>query len=413
MSADDLQRPSPELAETIRAFVTDGVDAAPTQEATSDPFWGGLREVGTRPWLDTGDIEAASRLWVSEFSALTTNNTLLNAEVQKGIYDGLIAESARLLDELDPPTRVVEIAFILNARHGLNLVKRFGANVSVELHTVLAHDVEATLAYARRFQAICPDRFIVKIPLTAAGLLATRRAREEGIPVNFTLGFSARQNYLATALAAPSYVNVFLGRLNSYVADNELGDGNYVGEKATLASQRHVTRLSAARTEPTLQIAASMRGASQVRDLAGVDVFTMPTKVAEAARAELTGKWESRLDTEFEISLTSDAARHVEKLWEVSETERELFDQLSSSAPDSPQALLSRCHDAGVRDLFPKLDPKTDAGIASGPKIPVHREWSSQINDGELAIDSALNLAALATFSKDQAALDERIRGLI
>ncbi len=28
MSADDLQRPSPELAEAIRAFVTDGVDAA-------------------------------------------------------------------------------------------------------------------------------------------------------------------------------------------------------------------------------------------------------------------------------------------------------------------------------------------------------------------------------------------------
>ena len=78
-----------------------------------------------------------------------------------------------------------------------------------------------------------------------------------------------------------------------------------------------------------------------------------------------------------------------------------------------PGPIIQRCHDAGVRDLFPKLDPKTDEGIASGPKIPVHREWSSQINDGELAIDSALNLAALATFSKDQAALDERIRGLI
>ena len=49
--------------------------------------WSKLREIGTRLWLDTSDIEMAKELWSSEFEALTTNNTLLNKEVQKGIYD--------------------------------------------------------------------------------------------------------------------------------------------------------------------------------------------------------------------------------------------------------------------------------------------------------------------------------------
>ena len=38
--------------------------------------------LGSELWLDTGDIEAAAEPWTEEFTALTTNNTLLNAEVQ-------------------------------------------------------------------------------------------------------------------------------------------------------------------------------------------------------------------------------------------------------------------------------------------------------------------------------------------
>ena len=162
----------------------------------------------------------------------------------------------------------MEIAFILNALHGLRLVKHFSALVSVELHTATADDVEAAVSYGRRFSRISPKNFIVKVPLTAAGFLATRILRSEGIPVNFTLGFSARQNYLIARFASPSYVNVFLGRLNAYVSDNALGDGLLVGEKATLASQAAVTRVSRQAKKPTRQIAASMRGGSQVRDLA-------------------------------------------------------------------------------------------------------------------------------------------------
>ncbi|OGV34986.1 MAG: hypothetical protein A2020_10645 [Lentisphaerae bacterium GWF2_45_14] len=53
------------------------------------PCWENLRERGTELWLDTGDISQASAIWNGSFSGLTTNNTLINKEVQKGIYTSL------------------------------------------------------------------------------------------------------------------------------------------------------------------------------------------------------------------------------------------------------------------------------------------------------------------------------------
>ena len=53
-------------------------------------------------WLDTGDIEATHKLWTKEFTALTTNNTLLNKEVQKGLYDQLVPKAAKLVRDALP-----------------------------------------------------------------------------------------------------------------------------------------------------------------------------------------------------------------------------------------------------------------------------------------------------------------------
>lgn len=287
-----LTQPPADVVDRIHDFVKDGIDLQSGRlETQSDPFWKGLCTLGSELWLDTGDIEAAAELWTEEFTALTTNNTLLNAEVQKGIYDDLIQKAADLLSHLDIQTQIIEIAFILNARHGLRLAQRFGARVSVELHTDLAHDIESSISYGRRYHNICPEQFIIKVPLTPSGLIAMRRLREEGIPVNFTLGFSARHNYIATAFGAPSYVNVFLGRLNSYMADHDLGNGKLVGEKAALASQREVRSLSLDNEQPTRQIAASLREAGQIADLAGIDVYTIPVAAAAEATEKLSGEW--------------------------------------------------------------------------------------------------------------------------
>ncbi len=405
------------IAGAVHDFVLEK-SAAAEQARTfpSDPFWKGLQATGTRLWLDTGDIDAAARQWTREFSALTTNNTLLNKEVQKGIYDAVIKEAGGLLGARLGDQRVLEIAFILNALHGLRLVKVFGARVSVELHTAIADDVEAAVAYGRRFARVSPSHFIVKVPLTAAGLLATRILRREGIPVNFTLGFSARQNYLAARFAAPSYVNVFLGRLNAYMTDNALGDGLLVGEKATLASQAGVARASKGAKEPTLQIAASMRGGSQVRDLAGVDVMTMPLATAAEAHAGLDGKWQSKVREVYRVSLAAgveETALRLSTLWDITDRDESLAGSLVDQEPSTAQELVDRAHALGSGDLFPRLGDADIQVIASDGKIPKQARWSERIARGELAIDTLCTIAGLQSFTADQRALDDRIRRLI
>ena len=166
-----------------------------------NPFWESLRSAGTELWLDTGDMEEAETNWSAEMSALTTNNTLLNNEIQKGIYDVFISEAKSIVRDLPQEERVKEIAFILNARHGLRLASKFGGYVSVELHTDAAHDIKAILYYGKRFHEICPEQFIVKVPYTAEGLIGARLLKDSGVKINFTLEFSARENVIVARVA--------------------------------------------------------------------------------------------------------------------------------------------------------------------------------------------------------------------
>ncbi len=404
------------LKDTIKDFIVQGIDESEARPE-SGPLWKSLRDAGTELWLDTGDIESAAQLWTSEMSALTTNNTLLNREIQKGIYDDYITEAAKILEGFDTKEKVMEIAFILNARHGLRLVHKFGGKVSVELHTDLAYDFNGILRYGGRFHEISPDHFIVKVPLTATGFIGARELRKTGVPVNFTLGFSARHNYIAAAFADPNFGNVFLGRIGSYIADNGLGTGDNAGEKAALASQRTLEGLRKTKGTGTRQIAASMRSGSQVRTLAGMDVFTMPLKVAREALDELApGDIENRAERELPVELARgidpDEVR-LDKLFEI-HPEVEVFTQsIVEDPPLTGDDLAARGRDLGCGDLFPELSDAEYEQIASDGKIPVHSRWRSRIRKNQLAVDTLLNLAGLATFAADQKALDDRIAKLI
>jgi len=191
------------LAAKVRELVTTGFThkfGEPTHKGAPSKIWQSVVAAGSRLWFDTGDLDEAAKVWTAEFSGLTTNNSLLNKEIQKGIYDELIRKSTAALRSADHNISerelLLETAFILNAHHALRLVQTFDAHVSVELHTDLANDVERTVSYGKRYFEICPERFYVKVPLTPAGLISARRLGEAGVPINFTLGYSARQNYL-------------------------------------------------------------------------------------------------------------------------------------------------------------------------------------------------------------------------
>jgi len=410
------------LAEKVRDFVLEGFTpcfAEKSNEFAAHATWARMRQLGSDLWLDTGSIEDAADVWTREFTALTTNNTLLNREVQKGTYDGLIPAAAAALDEFDlsPRGLSLELAFILNARHALRLVEQFNAFVSVEEHTDLAHDMHASVEFARRYYRICPERFIIKIPFTPAGVLAARKLAAEGVPVNQTLGFSARQNYVITRIARPQFVNVFLGRLGAFVADNGLGSGDLVGERATLASQAVVSCLRQQLGVPTRQIGASFRTGSQVRNLAGVDVLTIPPKI--------TGEFlDLGIDPDDLANLTAGVhepplAKYVtprsvglNTLWEVGTEVVECADSLALEDLDAfgPDDLTAHFADSGCGDLLVHWTADQIAASAREGKIPSLANWKDALAAGEIGLDALMNLAGLNTFAADQKAMDQRVK---
>ncbi len=414
------------LAKAVARFCLDHV-TTPQQKRAGYPgseLWAKVAKTGTALWLDTGDVSAAKELWVREFEALTTNNTLLNKEVQKGIYDALVPGAAKLLREVSPGIDqgrlVQEIAFVLNAVHGLMLARTFDADVSVELHTATADDIDASYQYGKRFHAICPDRFIVKVPLTPCGLLAARRLHEDKIRLNFTLGFSARQNWLIAALARPDWCNVFMGRINAFIADNKLGDGLNAGEKATLASQRGLRRLAKEQGLKTKQIGASMRSGQQCADLLGLDTFTMPTAAAKeflkANPAPATIVDKTANDPAVTFAPTADVKGErldcfwtIGKQFEAAAAAAARLDPNKASGKDVLAALAAN----GAGDLFPSFTTEEAARLTKEGKIPVHGTWQARVKAGTASWDGVLTAAALASFTVDQQALDDRIQKLL
>jgi hypothetical protein len=309
---------------------------------------------------------------------------------------------------------VREIAFVLNAVHGLKLVRTFDADVSVELHTDLADDVDASYRCGKRFHAICPERFIVKVPLTPAGVLAARRLVQDGIRINFTLGFAARQNYLIALVARPTWVNVFMGRINAFVADNKLGDGRNAGEKATLASQRVLRRLRKSPGIDVRQIGASMRSGQQCFDLLGLDVFTMPTAAAQEFLASNPSAGEVRDRTNADPPVTfatgvDAAADRLDSFWSVSPGFEQAMCKLLAADPVPPATLAAFLAEHGA--TCSRLRQRAP-GAGEGGKIRLTRPgatrfaraagwgWhpdgggAGQLRQDQLALDDAQAAAA-------------------
>jgi len=414
-----------ELHKDIHHFITSSFSLSPDkgrEGVKTDPVWRRLRDLGTELWLDTGNIDDIGQLWTDEFSAVTVNNTLLNKEVQTGQYDSLVSKAVGLLSgypSLGERQKVLEMAFILNAWHGLRLVDAFNAYVSVEEHTILAHDADLAVEYAKRFHAVCPERFIIKIPFTPAGLLATRRLSGQGIPVNHTLGFSARENYVIARIGRPAYVNVFLGRLNSFIMENRLGNGNYVGEKAVLASQKAVKQLREAGKTASRQIGASFRAGQQVKDLAGIDVMTMPPKVAKEFLSEVGDPDEIKdmSNEEYIPGLdkeTDPEGIRIDTLWDIDEKLVACMDAIDKEKLEdfTPDDLVSFFKDYGCGDVLVRWNESQIATSKDEGKIPKLDNWRDALAGKSIGLDSLMNLAGLNSFTTDQEEMDNRVKAV-
>jgi len=150
-------------------------------------------------------------------------------------------------------------------RHVAAICEIVPGDVSVEVTSL---DTEGMLREGREYKAIAPN-VVVKCPLTADGLKATRQLTSEGIKVNVTLCFSAAQAILA-AKAGAAYISPFIGRLDD------------IGHNG-LELLAEIVEIYDNYDWKTEVLAASIRHPIHVVQAArlGADVATMPFKVIE------------------------------------------------------------------------------------------------------------------------------------
>jgi transaldolase len=172
-----------------------------------------------------------------------------------GIVDGvttnpsLIAQAGRGFKET-----VLEICSILP-----------NGSISAE---VVGTTVEDILREGREIASWSPN-IVVKVPMTPAGIAATRQLTREGIRVNMTLVFSPTQALLA-AKAGATYISVFVGRVDDVASEGmrTIEDAVQIVENYGFDSE---------------VLVASIRHPMHVVEAArlGAHIATMPFKVFE------------------------------------------------------------------------------------------------------------------------------------
>ncbi len=140
--------------------------------------------------------------------------------------------------------------------------------ISAEVVSLRADEMVAEAC--QLYEKIGSKNTVIKIPMSADGLKATKRLTELGIKTNVTLVFSTAQALLA-ARAGATYVSPFVGRLD------DIGD-NGISLVEDIAA---IFRYYDIKTEI---IAASIRTSAHVTDAAraGSDIATVPYKVIDS-----------------------------------------------------------------------------------------------------------------------------------
>jgi transaldolase len=131
---------------------------------------------------------------------------------------------------------------------------------------VVSEECDGMMKEARRLSAL-RENIVVKIPLIAEGLKATKICAEEGIKTNVTLCFSPTQALLA-AKAGATYISPFVGRV-----DDISGEGMKTVEEIVTIYNNYGYE--------TQVLVASVRHPMHVLEAAlmGAHVATCPLKV--------------------------------------------------------------------------------------------------------------------------------------
>jgi len=393
----------------------------------SNPLLAAVGRAGTTHiYADSADADEigelvttdAGAIW-SEVDGSTANQPLVRKVVERYLKAGDPAAWARDLRAADASLSDDDLTALLYAvicaRTATDVVRRFAVGrawgASLQLHMSLGADAEAAKTVGRLLRRMVPSG-VVKVPFMPHQphcFLVARDLEREGIPVNFTSTFSARQTLAAAMLSDVTLTNIFMGRINQAL------EAKLLGEHVDLAAQR---ALLAARRESgvkTLLIVASVRDWQTFVHVAGCDVFTSPCKaIAELMsqkdiaagdiRSQLETSYEDRLGIPPAVAEKAGAAA-IARLYHVEPDLVRFLTELRRSkeyqALNDGDRLVKLFEQAGFGDLFYNPSAGEWAEMRKN-KLP---DFNAELPK-RLPLDTLFTLLADADFEKYQEEMD-------
>jgi transaldolase len=396
-------------------------------QIVSSPLLAALRRAGTEHvYLDTADVGELDGVAVVNGAALaeidgnTVNQPLVRRVLSRYTSGNAITACA---DKLRGRRDELELRAALYTATcgwiGSDVVRRGGSNhqweVSLQLHMgAVGATPELAKRLGRSLRAMVPS-CLVKVPFRPQWphtLLMARDLQREGIPVNFTSTFSARQAVAAGLLAKVARTNIFMGRLNQGLR------AELLGEHVVLEAQRALDRLRRSDRLGTRLIVASMREWQTFVRVAGCDAFTAPVGVlrefltqTEITPFTLPSRLEATYDREMRVADDVRAAlgpNRLERLWRIEPEFIEFLVDYGASTEyrdlDDGDRLRRRFETAGFGDFFsvPTTDERAELRRSKLPDV--HAALTRRV-----ALDTLYSLLADADFEKEQELIDTEL----
>ena len=396
------------------------------------PLLEALRRAGTsHVYADTASVNDLGGLIsvdqgsiYGEVDGNTVNQPLVHKVVQDylNVFDPQACAQVFGLSRRQPAT-VEQEAFcyaVLCAKIANDFDHLFASGrsweVSLQLHMGLTAFPAQAKEIARHISQIVPSA-IIKIPFAPHApecFILARDLEQEGISVNFTSTFSARQVIAAALLSNVTRTNIFMGRLDQGL------QACLLGAHVDLEAQRALRRQRRETGAKTLLIVASMRNWETFLHTAGCDVYTAPVNVlrdwmkqTQAAPEQV----ESRLEDSYADCLgipphvlTALGEDRIGRLYRIEPSFIEFLTEFRSTPEwqnlTDGQTLVKRFDQAGFGDFF-YAPTEGEWKEIRGRKIP---ELDAPLTQ-RLALDTLYSLLADADFEKHQAEMDELILG--
>lgn len=404
-------------------------EPAASSPLVAAPLLRALYDAGTsHVYADTADVEELGRLLqvpggvLSGIDGNTANQPLVRKVITRYLEKEDPLAWAKTLQQF--PDEVERIGLlpllytVLCGRIGNDVVHRFACGrsweVSLQIHMGLVGKPKEMMRVGRLIRRMVPSA-IVKVPFAPHApdcFLVARDLEREGIPVNFTSTFSARQAVAAGLLANVTRTNIFMGRLDQGL------QAKLLGAEVDLHAQRALGRLRMETGIQTQLIVASLRDWRSFVQTAGCDVYTSPCGVLneflrqsevrpDQIETQLVESYEPRLGipTDVQHKLGPD---RIARLYRV---EDELTEFLRSyRVTDEYQSLsdgdrlAKRFEEAGFGDFFYVPRPEEWEEFRQR-KIP---DLDARITTA-LSLDTLYSLLADADFGNHQDAMDREL----